>query len=78
MLQMTDARILGRQADAVILVARAGHTSRDALTAVKDRFEEDRITVLGSILNNWDPSRASANYYGGYSEPYRYAAMSSS
>jgi capsular exopolysaccharide synthesis family protein len=78
MLQMTDARILGRQADAVVLVARAGHTSRDALTAVKDRFEEDRIPVLGSILNNWDPSRASTNYYGAYSDTYRYPAMSRS
>jgi capsular exopolysaccharide synthesis family protein len=59
MLQMADARIVGRQADGVILVARAGKTARETLLAAKERFREDRIPVLGSILNDWDPKRAS-------------------
>ena len=64
MLQMTDARVVGRLADAVVLVARAGKTTRDAMLAAKQRFAEDHIRVLGSILNNWDPKQWEAGYYG--------------
>ena len=68
MLQMTDARIIGRVADAVVLVARAGQTTRDAMIAVKERLGEDRVRVLGSVLNNWDPKRSGrAGGYGYYS-----------
>jgi succinoglycan biosynthesis transport protein ExoP len=63
MLQMTDARIVSRQADGVILVARAGRTAREDLLAAKERFVEDRIPVLGSILNDWDPKRSSEIHY---------------
>jgi polysaccharide biosynthesis transport protein len=65
MLQMADARIVGRQADGVILVARAGQTARESLLAAKERFQEDRIPVLGSILNDWDPKHSSDKYYRG-------------
>jgi succinoglycan biosynthesis transport protein ExoP len=66
MLQMSDARIAGRVADAVVLVARAGQTSRDALNAANARFAEDRIPVLGTILNDWDPNRSQQNSYYKY------------
>jgi succinoglycan biosynthesis transport protein ExoP len=66
MLQMTDARLLGRLADAVVLVARAGKTTRDAILAAHQRFSEDRIRVLGTILNDWDPKRSPTGYYGYY------------
>jgi Mrp family chromosome partitioning ATPase len=62
-LQMTDARVAGRLADAVVLIARAGRTTRDSLLAVKDRFVEDRIRVLGTILNDWDTKRSGDGYY---------------
>jgi capsular exopolysaccharide synthesis family protein len=77
MLQMTDARVAARLADAVVLVARAGQTTRDAVLAMKDRFAEDRIRVLGTVLNNWDPERFSNGYYSpAYSGRYynRYTA----
>jgi succinoglycan biosynthesis transport protein ExoP len=64
MLQMPDARVLGRLADAVILVTRAGHTTRDAAMAANQRFAEDRTRVLGTILNDWDPKSALPGYYG--------------
>jgi len=63
MLQMVDARIVSRQADGVILVARAGRTARESLLAAKERFLEDRIPVLGSILNDWDPKRSPETHY---------------
>lgn len=64
MLSMSDARVAGRLADAVIFVARAGQTTRDAVAAAHQRFAEDRIYVLGTILNDWDPRRAPHGYYG--------------
>jgi capsular exopolysaccharide synthesis family protein len=73
-MQIPDARILGRLADAVILVLRAGQTSRDAALAVRERLAEDGTRVLGAILNDWDPKRVGASRYGyGYGyERYRY------
>jgi capsular exopolysaccharide synthesis family protein len=72
MLQMTDARVLGRMTDAVILVARAEQTTRDALVAATQRLAEDRIRVLGTILNDWNPKRSSKGYYGYYRGGYNY------
>jgi Mrp family chromosome partitioning ATPase len=67
MLQMPDARVVGRMADGVILVTRAGKTTRDAALAANQRFSEDRIRVLGTILNDWNPKTSSSGYYGYYS-----------
>ena len=53
MQEMPDARVLGRLADGVILVTRAGHTTRDAAIAANERFCEDRTRVLGTVLNDW-------------------------
>jgi len=70
-LAMTDARVIGILADGVVLIARAGQTTRDALLAIQERLGEDRIPLLGCILNDWDP-RYSAHaypYYGTEEEP---------
>jgi len=61
-LPITDARVIGILADGVVLVARAGQTTRDALLAAHERFAEDRIRLLGCILNDWDSSHASRTY----------------
>jgi polysaccharide biosynthesis transport protein len=70
MLQMPDARVFGRLADAVILVTRAGQTTRDAAMAAKQRFAEDRTRVLGTILNDWNVKSSRSGYlvnrYGAY------------
>ena len=70
MLQMTDARVIGRLGDGIILVARAEQTTRDAMIAANQRFSEDRIRVLGTILNGWDPKRSTHTEYGGYYKYY--------
>lgn len=70
MLQMTDARVIGRSADAVVLVARAEQTTRDAILAASQRFSQDRIRVLGTILNDWNPKRSPGAYYGQYEAKY--------
>jgi polysaccharide biosynthesis transport protein len=69
MLDLADARILGRLADAVILVFRAGKTSRDAALAAKRRLTEDGIPVLGTILNAWDFKHMTG--YGAYQHEYQ-------
>ena len=64
MLQIPDARVLGRLSDRVILVIRAGRTTRDAAQAAFQRFQEDGTNVLGTILNDWNPKHAPSGYYG--------------
>jgi uncharacterized protein (TIGR03437 family) len=59
MMQMPDARILGRMADAVILVIRAGRTTRDtalAATAAGGGWDEgtgDGAELLGPEARRW-------------------------
>ncbi len=74
MLQIPDARVFGRAADAIILVVRAGRTTRDAALAVRQRLAEDGTRVAGSILNDWNPKKARAGYYGSQAYGYNYQA----
>jgi capsular exopolysaccharide synthesis family protein len=55
MLQMPDARVIARHADAMILVIRAARTSRDAARLACSRLAEDGVPVLGTILTDWNP-----------------------
>ena len=71
MLQIPDARVLGRLSDRVILVIRAGRTTRDAAQAAFQRFQEDGTNVLGTILNDWNPKHAPSGYYGYYNGYYK-------
>jgi capsular exopolysaccharide synthesis family protein len=71
MLQMPDARVVGKQADAVVMVVRAGQTTRDAAIAARERLAEDGTRVLGTILNDWNPTKSPNGYYG-YSNGYGY------
>jgi Mrp family chromosome partitioning ATPase len=61
---MAGARIAGRLADAVVFVAGVGHTTREAVVAAHQRHAEDRIRVMGTTLNGWDPGRSPGGYYG--------------
>jgi succinoglycan biosynthesis transport protein ExoP len=67
---VADARVLGRFADGVILVARAGQTAREAAAAAHRRLAADEVRVLGLILNDWDPKASAHTYYGDYSREY--------
>jgi len=64
MLQIPDARVMGRIADTVILIVRSGKTSRDAVLAATRRFSEDGTRILGTILNDWNPKTSPDGYYG--------------
>jgi capsular exopolysaccharide synthesis family protein len=72
MLQMPDARVLGRLADGVILVVRAARTTKETAATAGQRLAEDGTRVLGTVLNEWDPRKTShAGYEYGY-RPYTY------
>ena len=70
MLQIPDARVLGRMVDRVVLVTRAGKTTRAAAIAARQRFSEDGTKMLGTILNDWNPKRSPNGYYGNYNGSY--------
>jgi capsular exopolysaccharide synthesis family protein len=53
MMDLPDARILGRIADGVILVAQAGATNREAAKVAMMRLQQDGTPVLGTVLNHW-------------------------
>ena len=66
MMQISDARVLGQMSDAVILVLRAGQTTRGTAKAAAARFLEDGTHLLGTILNSWDPKTNGYGYYDSY------------
>src|SRR6266403_1237966 len=74
MIHLADARVLGRLADGVILVIRAGQTTTESALFARQRFAEDGTRVLGTVLNSWDPRTASRYGYGSYSDYRAYVA----
>jgi len=67
-LPLSDARVLGRLADGVVLVCRAGRTQVDELLSAAHRLSDDGTTILGTVLNDWNPKSVSSAYYGGYED----------
>ena len=64
MMRIPDARLLGRNADAVILVARANRTPRNSILLARHRLVLDHTKLLGIVLNDCSAS----------SLPYQYEA----
>src|SRR4029078_11694761 len=62
-LRVADARILSRLVDAVVLVFRAGQTTREAAAMAVSVFEADGVPVLGTVLNYWNPRTMVHSYY---------------
>lgn len=67
---VTDAAILGTNADGVVIIARSGQTHKDALTFSVEQLRHVRAPVLGAVLNDVDFERD--GYYGGYGYYYQY------
>lgn len=67
MLHIADARLFAERADGVILVVRSGVTMRDDATSALERFERDRVRVIGTILNDYNPDKQGlSGYYRSY------------
>ena len=65
-LPFPDARLWGRHSDGVVLVVRAGVTTREGAAAACEKFLSDGIPVLGTILNDWNPADSSVQAYYNY------------
>ncbi len=61
-LVVTDAAVLGSQADGVILVVGSGDISPDEGRQAKDLLEKAHVNLLGVILNKV-PQQHQGNYY---------------
>ena len=67
LLAVTDAAVLSRIADGVIVVARAGRTTRDELAQAFGNLRKVKATILGAVLNGVPTTGADAYpYYGAY------------
>jgi polysaccharide biosynthesis transport protein len=78
MLHMADARIFGGMATGAILVFRSRVTDRETAAHARDLFLNDRVRVLGTILNDFDAGKeGKTRYYGSY-YAYRQDARTSS
>jgi polysaccharide biosynthesis transport protein len=75
MIHLADARVLGRLADGVILVIRAGQTTSESALFASQRFAEDGTRVLGTVLNNWDPKTSRRYGYGSYADYQAYVGQ---
>ena len=71
MLLVADALALGPLVDGVLFVADSEHTSRSAVAHSREQLEQVGAPVIGSVLNNFDPSKAKAYRHYGYYGPYR-------
>jgi tyrosine-protein kinase Etk/Wzc len=65
---VTDAAVLARHADGVLVVARAGVTQQAALAYTFDQLRAVNAPILGSVLNDADPQRE--RHYGSYMDGY--------
>jgi succinoglycan biosynthesis transport protein ExoP len=70
MLHIPDARILAQNTNGAILVFRSGVTSREDAVSAGKVFQQDHVTILGTILNDFNP--ANEGRYGYYKSYYAY------
>lgn len=68
-LNVADARIMAPLTDALILVLRSGVTHREAALEAYRRIQEDGLSVLGTVLTDYDlNSDSKRQYYYEYGE----------
>jgi capsular exopolysaccharide synthesis family protein len=69
---VTDPAIIGGATDGVVLVLRAGHTTREATTFARRQLGDAGARILGLVINQTD--RKGARYGYGYGYGYGYYA----
>jgi polysaccharide biosynthesis transport protein len=60
---VTDAMVLSTQVDGVVLVAKAGRTTKDMLSHTKRHLTGINANILGVVLNDVDVRRRQYGYY---------------
>jgi capsular exopolysaccharide synthesis family protein len=76
-LAVTDAALVARIADGVVVVARAKSTNRYALGRTIDQLRQVDAAVLGVVLNDVSPGEAYSGYGYGYRSYYSYSGEKS-
>ena len=71
-LMVSDALALAPLVDGVLFVADSDRTTRSAVAHAREQLEQAGAAVIGSVLNNFDPSKAKTYRYYGYYSPYYY------
>jgi capsular exopolysaccharide synthesis family protein len=69
-LSVTDAVVLSPRADAIVLVIRSGHTTKQALRRSRDILTQVNAKVSGVLLNAVDLSSPDYYYYYEYKSKY--------
>jgi len=69
-LSVTDAVVLSPRADAVVLVIRSGHTTKQALRRARDILAQVNAKVVGVLLNAVDLTSPDYYYYYEYQGKY--------
>ena len=66
---VTDAQVIGRQVDGVLLVARVDQTQRDFFGRAVELLTKVRVNILGAVLNDVNARKhAYGNYYYQYGQ----------
>jgi Mrp family chromosome partitioning ATPase len=60
---VTDAAVLSRRSDGVIMVVQAGKTQRDDLARSAKTLHDVNANIIGVILNDLDLSDRQYGYY---------------
>ncbi|MBW2149271.1 MAG: polysaccharide biosynthesis tyrosine autokinase [Deltaproteobacteria bacterium] len=66
LIPVADASLLASIADGVVLVIRAGRTSRDMVKRTKEQLEMTKTPILGVVLNDFDAEKSGYEYYKHY------------
>jgi capsular exopolysaccharide synthesis family protein len=77
-LPVTDASVLSRLADGVLVIAAAGLTTRDNLRRAIETLEQVDAPVVGLVLNSTRRRRGYDGYHYHYAYTYRYTSAPSS
>lgn len=70
LLPVTDAAILSKSADGILVVVRAGNTTGEELSKAVDNLKKVDAKILGAILNQVPTKGAGAAQYGYYGKYY--------
>jgi tyrosine-protein kinase Etk/Wzc len=76
LLAVSDAMVMARRVDGVLLVVRGGRTSRGSLQNGVDALSQTGARILGVVLNDVDFRRERYYYYYHYEHYYAYSEQS--
>jgi len=62
----SDARVLGRLSDGTVMVVRANTNDRDQLSGAYRQLLQDKVPVMGTILNDWKMDGKQTRAYSRY------------